>query len=52
MLGYVAGVQRKEIRQVSPVLSTRTWLAQIWAMTTKSTSLVMRHSKPVALTTP
>ena len=38
MLGYVAGCSVKRFVRVSPVLSTRTWLAQIWAMTTKSTS--------------
>ena len=42
MLGYVAGGVKRFVK-VLPVLSTRTWLAQIWAMTTKSTSPVMQH---------
>ena len=41
MLGYVAGVQRKEIRQGIACVKIRTWLVQIWAMTIKNTLLAM-----------
>ena len=38
MLGYVAGVQRKEIGRVLPASNTRTWRGLTWATTIKNTS--------------
>ena len=42
---------RKSVR-VLPVLSTRTWLAQIWVMITKNTLRAMQHLRHPVKTTP
>jgi hypothetical protein len=48
MLGYVEGVQRKEVRQgILPVLSIKICLALIWGMITKNILPVRMHLKLV-----
>ena len=50
MLGYVKGVQRKEIRQGIACVKHQIWPAQIWATIIKSILLVrqrLKHQKKI-----